>query len=65
MAAWARLARDLDPTRLDSMLHDAPLADAIGIAPASWPVTSGADGHYRCLNSERRHSRRGTPPFRT
>ncbi|EGG78426.1 Putative quinone oxidoreductase yhdH [Gluconacetobacter sp. SXCC-1] len=33
MAAWARLARDLDPTRLDSMLHDAPLADAIGIAP--------------------------------
>lgn len=33
MAAWARLARDVDPTRLDSMLHDAPLNDAIAIAP--------------------------------
>ncbi|MBE7730509.1 oxidoreductase, partial [Komagataeibacter sp. FXV3] len=33
MTAWTRLARDIDPARLDSMLHDAPLADAIGIAP--------------------------------
>lgn len=33
MAAWARLARDVDPTRLDSMLHEAPLNDAIAIAP--------------------------------
>lgn len=33
MAAWARLERDIDPTRLDSMLHDASLADATTIAP--------------------------------
>ncbi|WP_132305328.1 acrylyl-CoA reductase (NADPH) [Komagataeibacter saccharivorans] len=33
MAAWARLARDIDHTLLESMLHDAPLADAITIAP--------------------------------
>ncbi|GAN97594.1 alcohol dehydrogenase [Komagataeibacter europaeus NBRC 3261] len=33
MTAWTRLARDIDPARLDSMLHDARLADAIAIAP--------------------------------
>ncbi|GBQ49071.1 MDR family oxidoreductase [Komagataeibacter sucrofermentans] len=33
MTAWARLARDIDPTRLDSMLHDATLAEVPGLAP--------------------------------
>ncbi|RFD20015.1 oxidoreductase [Komagataeibacter melaceti] len=33
MAAWARLERDIDPTLLESMLHDVTLADAIGLAP--------------------------------
>lgn len=37
LQALERLARDLDPDRLESMIHDAGLGEVIGLAPEILP----------------------------
>jgi acrylyl-CoA reductase (NADPH) len=33
LRAWERLARDLDPDKLESMIHDVRLSEVVGLAP--------------------------------
>jgi len=33
LRAWERLARDLEPDKLESMIHDVRLSEVVGLAP--------------------------------